>query len=151
MADGEEEDVEETWLFTATGNSCALCTSLDGQTFPYEPARPHDSCDCDITPTSAGGGEKECGNNEWRITNVEADHPGGDTLLFEVTIEIDCWDGQSWEATITVDFTDIYQGYIDRGEEFLDDMNELIFDEVADEAEGVMATVCRPCTDEPNV
>jgi hypothetical protein len=64
-----------------------------------------------------------------------------------VTIAVECWDGASHETTITVDFTDTYQGYADRDdlESFLDDMEDLIFDEAADEAEEFVARACRSC------
>jgi hypothetical protein len=143
--DFDDEDVDEGWEFQATGNSCPICTSLDGQVFTAQPERPHDSCDCDIKPVRKDS--RDCGDNQWWIDKIETQRPGGRTLLFKVTIIVDCWDDKTFTAVTTVDMTDRYQDSVNRHDtmDFLDSLEDLIFDEIADGAEELVAQHCADC------
>ena len=147
MADDEDDDndADEGWIFAATGNSCPICTALDGHVFASEPDRPHDSCDCDIVPR--GRERRECGDNDWEITHVEALHPDNYTLHFKVDIRVNCWNGASPTTSFEIDMTAPYHDNIntEHGEEFLMDLESLIFDAVADQAEEFMAQSCKAC------
>jgi hypothetical protein len=141
--DSEVDGQEEGYLFTATGVSCAKCQALDGNIFAEEPERPHDTCDCDITPIAGDAKEtRDCGNDyTWRWDDTERYGPRGNSFKVSVTMTVECWDGTATEIEVEMDF-----GNTNNDASF-DQLEAMIWNTLYDQAEQAATQFCPPCAD----
>ncbi|MFO1413597.1 MAG: hypothetical protein U1F10_06735 [Burkholderiales bacterium] len=149
LTDDETDDAEELYLFQAGGTSCDVCHSLDGTYFTEPPARPHASCDCDITPVSnhRGRNDTPCGMEGWGIVRGQTERYGRLGVYFKVhaTVVVVCADREVYEQEIEVDMGDLDQRITD--ESIFDVMDAMIFNEAAEVAEELAAMHCPPCSE----
>jgi hypothetical protein len=160
----EAEEVEQTQIyeFVATGeNTCERCAALDGSQWQEPPNPPHAHCECEVKVRPAGLHEpRECGESHWSIEHLAPPNPTvrytsdgaayPDSFEWGFMVTVSCWDGLEYEFEIWVDMgiQDDYGDLMSDTDGAYEAMEAYAWSEIYDEAEAVLARVCRPCAPE---
>lgn len=89
----------DQYIFVASGDACAICAALDGQTSATPTDLPHDNCQCQVLPT----GEGDCPSY---TTSGGASHrygPHGGSFTYGVEISVTCCDGSEIGESVEID------------------------------------------------
>lgn len=78
--------MSESHDYVTVGSSCARCEGMVGR-YAYPVGRPHDYCDCEITPMNTNI-TRECQMTEWIITSREFCNGTQREYICKVTVKV---------------------------------------------------------------